>query len=102
MELFKLFGSIMVDNKKANESISKTGSLAGKLGQGLGKGIKTAAKWGAAITAGAVAGGTALFGVTKNAADTGDRIDKLSQKIGMSRKGFQQWDYILSQKWYVY
>lgn len=97
MELFKLFGSIMVDNKKANESISKTGSLAGKLGQGLGKGIKTAAKWGAAITAGAAAGGTALFGVTKNAADTGDRIDKLSQKIGMSRKGFQQWDYILSQ-----
>ena len=27
----------------------------------------------------------------------GDRVDKMSQKIGLSRQGFQQWDYILSQ-----
>lgn len=97
MELFKLFGSIMVDNKKANESISKTDSLASKLGKGLGNGVKTAAKWGAGLAAGAAAGGAALFGLTKNAADTGDRVDKLSQKIGLSRQGFQEWDYILSQ-----
>ena len=87
----------MVDNKKANESIHKTDSLASKLGKGLGNGIKTAAKWGAAISAGAVAGGAALLGVAKNAADTGDRVDKLSQKIGLSRQGFQEWEYILSQ-----
>lgn len=26
-----------------------------------------------------------------------DRIDKLSQKLGLSRKAFQEWDYIMSQ-----
>jgi hypothetical protein len=29
--------------------------------------------------------------------EAGDRIDKMSQKIGMSRKAFQEWDYIMSQ-----
>lgn len=97
MELFKLFGSIMIDNKKANESISATDSKASKLVNGFKKGIKTAAVMGTAITGMAVAGGTALFGMANKAAASGDRVDKLSQKIGMSRKGFQEWDYILSQ-----
>lgn len=97
MELFKLFGSVMVDNKKANDSIQKTDGLASKLSKKLGSGIKTAAKWGAGIAAGAGVGGAALFGMAKSAADTGDRIDKLSQKIGLSRNGFQEWEYILSQ-----
>lgn len=30
-------------------------------------------------------------------AEYGDRIDKLSQKIGMSSKNFQEWDFIMSQ-----
>lgn len=97
MELFKLFGSIMVDNKKANESISETNGRASKLTNGFKKGIKTAAVMGTALTGMAVAGGTALFGMANKAAASGDRVDKLSQKIGMSRKGFQEWDYILSQ-----
>lgn len=97
MELFKLFGSIMIDNKKANESISETDSRASKLVHGLKKGIKTAAVMGTALTGMAVAGGTALFGMANKAAASGDRVDKLSQKVGMSRKGFQEWDYILSQ-----
>ena len=97
MELFKLFGSIMIDNKKANESISETDSRASKLVHGFKKGIKTAAVMGTALTGMAVAGGTALFGMANKAAASGDRVDKLSQKVGMSRKGFQEWDYILSQ-----
>ena len=58
---------------------------------------KSAVK-GAAILGGAtLAGGTALLGMAKKAADTTDRIDKMSQKVGLSRKGFQEWEYILSQ-----
>ncbi|WP_165571512.1 phage tail tape measure protein [Cytobacillus praedii] len=37
------------------------------------------------------------MGMAKEAASTTDRIDKLSQKIGMSRQGFQEWEFILSQ-----
>lgn len=97
MEIFKLFGSILVDNEKANKSISETDGKAGGLATKLGDGIKTAAKWGAAITGAAVAGGAALFGMASKAMDSLDRIDKLSQKIGVSRDSFQTWEYVLSQ-----
>jgi hypothetical protein len=52
------------------------------------------AAWGTAITAAAVAAGGALV---NSAAKAGDRIDKLSQQLGLSRQGFQEWDFILSQ-----
>lgn len=97
ISIFTLMGSILVDNDKANESIKKTEGHAESLGSKLGKGIGTAAKWGAAIGGAAIAGGAALFGMASKAADTTDRIDKLSQKIGISRQGFQEYEYILSQ-----
>lgn len=97
MEVFKLFGSIMVDNAEANKSISKTDEKAGGLGDKLGKGIKTAAKWGAAIGVGAIAAGAGMLKMATSSAETTDRIDKLSQKIGMSRKGFQEMDFVASQ-----
>lgn len=52
---------------------------------------------GAAIGGMAIAGGAALFGMASKSAEATDRIDKLSQKIGISRQGFQEWDFILSQ-----
>ncbi len=97
MELFKLFGSIFVDNEKANKSIHKTEEKAEGLGKKMLKGTGTALKWGAGIAAGAAAGAGALMGIASKAADTTDRIDKLSQRLGMSREGFQEWDFVLSQ-----
>ncbi len=97
MEIFKLFGSIMVKNDKANESIENTGKKAEGLGKKLVSGLGTAAKWGAGIVAAAGAGATAMFGMATSAAGTTDRIDKLSQKLGMGRKTFQEWDFIASQ-----
>lgn len=97
MEVFKLFGSIMVNNDSANKSIDNTDKKAGGLGATLGKGIGTAVKWGAGLVAAAGAGAVALFGVATKAAESTDRIDKLSQKIGLSKKGFQEWDFIMSQ-----
>jgi len=91
--IFTLLGSIMIDNDKANSSIQKTEGLAGKLGKGFGM----AAKAGAVLAGAAIAGGTALLGMATKAAATTDRIDKLSQKIGISREAFQEYDYILSQ-----
>lgn len=97
MKIFELVGSIMVDNDKANKSISKTDEKAQSVGKTLMNGIGHAAKWGAGIVAGAAA---AVAGVTKLAtstAETTDHIDKMSQKIGISAKSYQEWDYILSQ-----
>lgn len=97
MEIFKLFGTILVDSSKAEKSISKTGKQADGLTTKLGKGIKTAATWAAGLTAGAVAVGGAMLGMASKAAEATDRIDKMSQKMGFSREGFQEWEYVLSQ-----
>lgn len=97
MELFKLFGTIMVDNTKANESIHKTDEKAEGLGNKFLSGIGTAAKWGMAIGAAAIAGATALTGMAMKSAETADRIDKLSARTGLSKQAFQEWDYVLGQ-----
>lgn len=97
ISIFTLMGNILIDNEKANESISKTEEKAESLGGKLMKGMGTAAKWGAAIGGAAIAGGTALFGMATKASDAGDRIDKMSQKIGVSSTAFQELDYVLGQ-----
>lgn len=97
MELFKLVGSIFVDNEKANQSIAKTDKQATGLGTKFAKGIGTAAKWGAAIATGAAVGAAALVKTATSAAETTDKIDKMSQKIGISREAYQELDFICSQ-----
>lgn len=97
MNIFTLVGSILVDSDKANDSISKTEEKAGGLASKLGGVIGTAGKVGLAVAGAATAGGAALYGMANKAAESTDRIDKMSQRLGMSRESFQEWDYILSQ-----
>ena len=97
MEIFKLFGSVFVNTDEAEKGLKKTDDKAKTVAGTLGNGIKTAAKWGAGIATAAVAGGAALLGVATKAAGTADHIDKMSQKIGISKTGFQEWSYVLGQ-----
>lgn len=97
MNLFKLVGSIFVDNSAANDSISKTDEKASGLGNTLSKGIKTVAAWGTAIASAAVVAGTAIYSSATSAAAAADNIDKMSQKIGISREAYQELDFICSQ-----
>ena len=97
MEIFKLFGRILVDSDEAEKSMQKSDSKAKKLASTLGNGIKTAAKWGAGLVAGAGAAGAALMGVATKAAESADEIDKMSQKIGLSKESYQEWRYAMSQ-----
>jgi hypothetical protein len=43
------------------------------------------------------AAATGLTAIATKTAAAGDRVDKMSQKIGLSREGFQEWDYVMSQ-----
>ena len=97
MEIFKLFGSIFVDNEEANKSIAKTEEKAEGLGTKLGNGIKTAAKWGTAIVGGATAAVGGLIAVTNQTAEYADEIDKLSERTGINREELQRWKYAASQ-----
>ena len=70
-----------VQYKKNLKNLEKTANKAWK-----------AVKVGAAIGVAAIAGaaGASVVAANKFAA-TGERVDKLSQKIGLSRQGFQEW-----------
>jgi phage-related minor tail protein len=73
MEIFRLFGSILVDNDEANKSISSTNDKAEGLGTKLLEGIKTAAKWGASLAA---AAGTAALAVGTLAVNVSEDLHK--------------------------
>ena len=97
MEIFKLFGSILINSDDAEKSIQKTESKAKNLASALGNGIKAAAKWGAAIAGGAAAAGAGLMKIANSSAEAADEVDKMSQKIGLSKEGFQEWKYAMGQ-----
>lgn len=87
----------MIDDENAIKSLKGVDKKAGETGGSLSKIVGGAAKVGTAVVgAGALAVG-AMIGVAKKTADYGDRVDKLSQKIGLSREGFQEWEFVLSQ-----
>lgn len=97
MELFKLLGTIAIENEEANENIEETSSKAGKVAEALKKGAGVAAKFGAAVVTGTAAAGAALTGIASSAASQADEIDKMSAKIGMSKQAYQEWSYVLGQ-----
>ena len=97
VEVFKLFGSIFVNNDEANNSIAKTDEKASGVASTLGNGVKTAAKWGAAIVGGATAAAGGIAKIASDTASAGDEVDKMSQKLGLSRTAYQEWDFVLSQ-----
>ena len=102
MELFTLVAKFVADTKgfvngvsKAKDTMDKGRNAGEKLEKTLGK-LKTA--FAAVVSVAAikrVADG--LMGLAKAAANAGDRVDKQSQALGMSRKAYQEWDYILGQ-----
>jgi len=97
MELFKLIGTIAVNSSDAINEIQGTAAQASALGTKMKTGIATAAKWGTAIAAGAVAAGAGVAKLAMNSAAAADEVDKMSQKIGISKEGYQEWSYVLGQ-----
>jgi phage-related protein len=87
----------MIDDKDAIDKLNKTDKKAKTTGEKLGGMAKTAGKVGSAVVGmGALAAG-AMIKIATNTAEAGDRVDKMSQKIGLSREGFQEWAYVMSQ-----
>ena len=97
MELFRLFGSVFLEDKDVHKKLDGIDKKAGSVGSTFGKVAGGIAKGGALIAGAGIAAGTALFGVANKTSDAMDRIDKGSQALGMSAKAFQEWDFILSQ-----
>lgn len=99
--IFSLFGEILIDNTNANKSIDTTTEKAEKggvkIGDAFGKIAKGAVKIGTAAVGAAAAFGTAAFKMASDTSEAADHIDKMAQKIGLSREAYQEWDYIMAQ-----
>lgn len=94
-EIFRLFGSIFIDTSEAEKSLSKTDSKVKRLQESLGKAVTGAAKMAAGVAASVAGAGAAVFAFADNVASVGDTIDKQSQKLGLSAKGYQEWEAVL-------
>ena len=92
-DVLVLVDKVSAPLKKIQGNTDKLRDKMSKLTSGLKKVGGALAAVGATV---GVVGGAILRGANQ-VAEMGDRIDKMSQKIGMSRKSFQEWDYIMSQ-----
>lgn len=90
MDLFKLVGSIFIDNEKANESLAKTDEKAEKTGMTFGEVAKKATKVGTAVVGASAAAVGGMVKMAKDTAATADVVDKASQRMNIGAESYQE------------
>lgn len=99
MELFSVAAKLFLDKSEYDKDIKDADSSGKSLAENLSGYMEKAKKFLVALGIGAAikqAAG-AIWNLAKETSAAGDRIDKNSQALGMSRKAYQEWDYILAQ-----
>lgn len=77
-------------NKTIDDNGSKAGAVAGKLAKGIAGGV-------AAVGAAAVGAGVGMFKMADSVSQTGDAIDKGSQKLNISAENYQKLSYAMER-----
>lgn len=105
-ELYKATSNTSLEEKELAEATKDAGKemqtaekdasgLGESLKNGLANGAKAAAAGVAAVTDAAAAVAVKLADTANEAADYGDNVDKMSQKLGLSAEAYQEWDFIM-------
>ena len=99
--IFSLYGSIFIDNEKANTAIDQT-TNKGKdseksFASSVGSMAKSAVKMGAAIVTGTTAAVGGLMALANKTADTADTFDKSSLRTGLQVEELQRLNYAAGQ-----
>ena len=84
--------------EEAGNKVKKAGDNAedaGKKTKKLVSALKTGAQAFSAIAAAAAAAVAAVGKTINDVAEYGDNVDKMSQKLGMSAKSYQEWDAVM-------
>ena len=99
MDLFDIAAKITLNTSEYESGMKDAEGKGSSFAEKLKGGLKTAAKVGGAalvaIGTGAVALGKKFYDGVSDVAAYGDAIDKNSQKMGISAKAYQEWDFIL-------
>lgn len=88
---------LQLDDSSISDFKSKLSGALGSVGSALKSGISAVGSVVSAVGGAAQSAGQEIFDLAQNCAAAGDKIDKQSQALGLSREAYQEWDYILSQ-----
>ena len=99
MNLFTIGAVLRMDTSQFEKSLKKANSEGKGLGEAIGNTFGKIGKLAKTVVTADLVRQTAsaMLGLANSTAEAGDRIDKQSQVLGISRKAYQDWDYILSQ-----
>lgn len=99
MDIFDLVAKITLDSSEYENGINEASQTTKSFGKRMGSVLKTAGKIGAVSIAAVGTAGVAmaknLWNGTKELAEYGDNIDKMSQKMGISAQAYQEWDAVM-------
>ena len=99
MDVFNLFAKLTLDSDGFDRGVNE----AEKSGKGLASSLEGTFSKIKKFAAGALSvvalkkGFDAVMDLANATADYGDKVDKQSQALGLSRKAYQEWEYILGQ-----
>lgn len=99
MTLFDLAAKIGLDSSEFEKGIDNAERSGKSLGEKLSSSFDKIKKAAAIALSGAVIkkGIDTIMDLANATSAAGDKIDKQSQALGLSRKAYQEWDYILGQ-----
>lgn len=95
MDLLSLVAKLSLDSSEYEKGLGDAETKGSTFGRGLKKAAAVGASAVAAVGTAAIAAGTALVKGTGDVAVYGDNIDKMSQKMGISARAYQEWDAIM-------
>lgn len=96
-DVLSLDVGLQLDESSMNDFKSNLQGALGSVGSALSSGISAVGSAVSAVGSAAVDAGKEIFDLAQGCAAAGDKIDKQSQALGLSREAYQEWDYILSQ-----
>jgi hypothetical protein len=91
MDLFDVVAKLTLDTSGYEKNMDSARNQIDSMKADFAKGTKSIATGVGVFTAIGTAAYKAADGVSKNL----DEIDKMSQKLGLSAKAYQEWDYVL-------
>lgn len=95
--IFSLYGSIFIDNEKANKSIDETTDKAKKSSSSFTENLGNVVKAGTKVATAVVGATTAVVGgvsaMATSFADTTGDLDDMAQRTGVSAEEFQKYAY---------
>lgn len=97
MDVLTLRGVLTLDKSEYDRGLETAEQGARSFGGRFSKAAKVGAAAAAALGVAAGYAGKKIVDGAKQVAEYGDKVDKMSQKIGISAEAYQKWDYVMQR-----